>query len=87
MENRTPEQVLLVCNGINFIDLSGAEMLLKEQERLQRQGITLSYCGLKNTVKDELVSNRFLSKFGAERFYDSDKQALAALAPNLLVTQ
>jgi len=76
-------QILINCAGINFIDVAGAEMLLHETKRLKKAGGQLSFCNLKNTVRDELEANGYLKKLGEENFYATVDSALSALIPQL----
>lgn len=76
-------QILINCAGINFIDVTGAEMLLHEAKRLNTAGGQLSFCSLKNTVRDELEANGYLKKLGDENFYATVDSALNALIPRL----
>ena len=76
-------QILINCAGINFIDVTGAEMLLHETQRLKKSGGQLSFCNLKNTVRDELEANGYLKKLGEEHFYATVDSALSALIPQI----
>ncbi len=62
--------------GVNFIDLSGAEMLQQMRHKLEEKGCRLSICGLKNTVIDELESYGFVEKIGSSRLYPTIDAAL-----------
>ncbi|MEH6813835.1 MAG: SulP family inorganic anion transporter [Motiliproteus sp.] len=73
--------LLIHCPGINFIDLAGAEMFLQEAKWLKQSGGELSFCGMKNTVKDELQSIHYLEKLGPENFYLTPDDALKHLIP------
>lgn len=76
-------RVLLIGKGINFIDIAGAEMLIQEARRLELAGGQLMIASLKGTVIDELKSNGYLDKIGAERIFDSPKAALAKMIPKV----
>lgn len=76
-------RVLILCSGINFIDVSGAEMLIQESFRLNKEGARLSFCALKNTVKDELSSADYLEQLGVENFYTTVDAALSSLIVQL----
>ncbi|RTE67365.1 SulP family inorganic anion transporter [Amphritea opalescens] len=82
-ENHGRNHILINCTGINFIDYAGAEMLMKEARHLQAKGFTLSFCALKNTVKDELAALNFLAKLGEENFYATVDDALSTLVQRL----
>ena len=71
--------MILMCNGVNFIDVAGAEMLLQESVRMHKNGHFLHFCALKNTVKDELSANNYLEKLGDNNFYPTIDDALSKL--------
>ncbi len=77
------QHIVIICSGINYIDLAGAEMLASEVAVMAKQGKTLSFCALKNTVKDELASAGHIDRIGAERFHDSVDDALAVITAQL----
>jgi SulP family sulfate permease len=71
--------IVMVGKGINFIDMSGSEMLIQEAIRLNKTGRKLVLCSLKGTVLDELCSLGFLDRFGRDNIYDTPKLALSDL--------
>jgi SulP family sulfate permease len=77
--------LLILCSGVNFIDLAGAEMLAQESQKMENAGNRMSFCALKNTVKDELIEQRFFDMLGADNFYATVDDALEALVENTLV--
>jgi len=77
--------LLILCSGINFIDLAGVEMLAQESQKMENSGNRMSFCALKNTVKDELIEHRFFDKLGADKFYATVDDALEALVENTLI--
>jgi len=79
--------LILYCPAINFIDIAGADMLLHEGKRLKRLGGQLSFCGMKNTVKDELQAIGYLEKLGPESFYSMPDDVLNELIPQLNKTK
>ena len=83
LEARKENQLLLVCSGVNFIDISGAEMLINEALRIKQQGGSLSICALKNTVKDELELAGYINKLNNISFYDTIDDAFSYILPNL----
>ncbi|MCV6610912.1 MAG: SulP family inorganic anion transporter [Amphritea sp.] len=79
-----PEKhILVICSGVNYIDLAAAEMLATEVRRLDSHGKSLSFCALKNTVKDELQQAGHIDRIGTGRFYDSVDDALEAIQSEL----
>ena len=71
--------LLFQCSGVNFIDLAGAEMLAQETTRLEQSGVSVSYCSLKNTVKDELIETGYMELLHRDRFFNTVDEALQAL--------
>jgi len=76
-------RLLIIGKGINFIDVAGAELLIQEARRLQQQGGELMISSLKGLVLDELRSNGYLDRIGAERFFESPKDAISTAFPRL----
>lgn len=76
--------LLILCSGINFIDVAGAEMLSKEIKRLKSKDVYLRFCALKNTVKDELTAAGYLDALGPDLFYDTVDEALSDLVQQQL---
>ncbi len=81
--HNNPKHILLHCSGINFIDISGAEMLYQEALKLQKRGGRLSFCAMNNAVKKELERMYYLEKLGPENFYLTTDDALKELVPLL----
>ncbi len=78
IEQQPSCSVLLIAGkGINFIDVAGVEMLIQEQQRLKKQGITLAFCSLKGTVLDELDALGYLSHLDNRFIYPTAQAALA----------
>ncbi|SFI24279.1 sulfate permease, SulP family [Modicisalibacter xianhensis] len=77
------DYLLIVCSGINFIDMTGAEMMLQEIARLKAEGVKAKFCALKNTVKDELFASGYWEALGPDDFYSTPEEALAAITHDL----
>ncbi len=77
------KNVLVVCNGVNFIDLAGAEWLAIEAARWKEKGGTLYFSGLKRVSQDILISGGFKKNIGEELFYRSKKEAVVSIYKNL----
>lgn len=73
---------LLVGSGINFVDISGAELLSKEAERLQAEGGGLYFTHLKKPVRD-MMENGFKDKIGHDHFFNDYNEAIAGIYPKL----
>jgi SulP family sulfate permease len=71
--------ILIIGTGINFIDLSGEEMLLSEAHRLEKLGGGLYFADLKPNVYEFLGRAHFISDVGNSHFFDRKKYALRYL--------
>jgi len=68
--------ILIIGTGINFIDLSGEEMLASEAHRLEKLGGGLYFADLKPNVYEFLGRAHFISDVGNSHFFDRKKDAL-----------
>lgn len=81
--NGPEKNVLVICNGVNFIDLAGAEWLTIEAQKWKEKGGGLYFSGLKRISQDVLVNGGFKAQIGEERFFFSKKEAIKAVYENL----
>jgi SulP family sulfate permease len=75
--------ILIVCSGVNFIDLSGAEMLHHEAERLEELGGGLYFSDLKPKVYEKLSRMHFIRDLGNAHFFDEKADAIRTLQRRL----
>ena len=68
--------ILIVSSGINFVDLSGAEVLIAENRRLKSSGGGIYFVGLKSSVYEFLVATGFVKHIGHKHFFDTKTQAI-----------
>lgn len=71
--------ILIIGSRINFIDLSGAEMLVQEHRRLKKLGGGLYFCDLNAEVYEFAARTCFISNVGNHHFFDSKKEAISAI--------
>ena len=71
-----PRFMIIIGDGINQIDASGEEMIMLLAERLEKIGITLLFTGLKRQVLEVFQRTGLYARFGAQRFFRTDDQAL-----------
>ena len=65
--------VLLVCNAVNMIDVSGLEMLERINANLLAMGITLHFSEVKAPVMEQLEASDFLSTLRGDIFFTTDQ--------------
>jgi len=71
--------LLIMAYGVNFIDITGAEMLANEARR--RRGLQggLYLCGLKKQARDVLERGGYLKIIGPENIFHSEAEAVAKI--------
>jgi SulP family sulfate permease len=79
--------VLIVGCGINFIDVSGAELLTQEARRRRKLGGDLYLSGLKQQVRDLLERGGYLKELGEDHIFASERDALAGILQRLDLTR
>ncbi len=77
------KHILILATGINFIDLTGAEVLVTENNRLKTLGGGLYFVGLKASVYEFAAKTCFIKKIGNDHFFDSKKQAIREIYKRL----
>ncbi|MDH5511114.1 MAG: STAS domain-containing protein, partial [Nitrospinota bacterium] len=75
--------MMLVCSGINFLDVAGAETLEKEAVRYRSMGGALYLYGPKAQVQDILGKGGYMSSIGAENIFTSKRVALDSIIRKL----
>jgi SulP family sulfate permease len=75
-EEGQEKHVLILANGINFIDLTASEWLVEEAKRWKEKGGNLYISGLKDVAQDILIKGGFKDKIGQQQFFNSKKEAI-----------
>ncbi|MDP2371103.1 SulP family inorganic anion transporter [Rhodoferax sp.] len=75
--------LMLLAQGVNFIDLAGAQLLAREAQRRQGMGGGLFLVGAQATVREMLTRGGQLDEVGPERVIAHKGDALRALYPRL----
>jgi SulP family sulfate permease len=75
--------VLLIGSGINFVDVAGAELLVKEAKAQREHGGTLYVCNLKPACTELLKSGGFVAKIGPENVFSNKDAAIRAIYARL----
>ena len=71
--------ILIIGSGINFIDLSGVEMLEQEAHRLEEKGGGLYFVGLKPSVYQSISRTHIFEIIGNNHFFDNKADAIRTL--------
>ncbi|MGO4997947.1 SulP family inorganic anion transporter [Oceanisphaera sp. W20_SRM_FM3] len=69
-------RVLIVGNGMNFVDMVGAEMLLQEAKRRRAEGGDLYLCNVKGGVLRIINRNNILKQLGRDHIFHNKGQAI-----------
>lgn len=81
--NPRHKHVLIVASGINFVDLAGAEMLVREARRRRRIGGGLYFYRLKDAPRTLLEKGGYMAEISAENVFPVKTRAVAAIYPKL----
>ena len=81
--NPDQRHVLLVGSGVNFIDVTGCQLLFREESALTRAGRRLYLCSFKQTVVDTLRRGGCMEGLGRGTIFSSKPEALRAILANL----
>jgi SulP family sulfate permease len=82
-ENPERKYLLLLCGGINFLDVSGADALEREALRYQKMGGGLYYYGMKAPVREFLLKGGYMAVMNETNFFASKTSALATIIGKL----
>lgn len=85
IDGRNPrhKHVLVVADSINFADVAGAEMLMREARRRRRMGGGLYLVGLKERTYEALRAGAYLQEIGPENVFDDRASAIAHIRTQL----
>lgn len=81
--DRSGHHTLIICSGINFIDVTGAEMLVQHAQHLRKLGGDLYLCGVKREVRNTLERGPYMDRLGADHIFASKGEAIAEIAASL----
>ncbi len=78
-EKEGRKHIVVMSDGINFIDLAGAEMLCDEAERLEEEGGGLYFAGLKPAVYESFSETHAIKHIGNNHFFDDKPMVFKTL--------
>jgi SulP family sulfate permease len=81
LERKNPSlrYILVKCDGINYLDASGVEMLSSLISRFKSNGITLGFSGLKKQVHEVMDKTNLSATIGEDNIFASDQAAFDKL--------
>ena len=74
---------LLVCSGINFIDVAGCELLAQEAKLARDAGSSLYLCNVRIPVRAALERGGFDATIGRDRIFATKDEAIRAIYAQL----
>lgn len=78
--NPKQKYLLIICNGVSLIDISGAEMFLNLRKLLQRRGGDLYLSNLRQEARAYLVNSPYWEKLGsAKNVFNYSEEAVQTL--------
>lgn len=78
-----PKTLLIVGDGMNFIDMSGADLLVNEVKRWREAGGDIYFCKLKDQVSSFLERGDFLETIGKDHIFATKREAIAVIYDQL----
>ncbi len=81
IDHQQPEQkrVLIIGSGINFIDVAGADLLVREARRRRQMGGDLYLCSIKPGVCEILKKGEYVELIGRDHIFATKREALSAI--------
>jgi SulP family sulfate permease len=80
---RDARYLLVVGDGINYLDSSGEEMLHNLVSRLNESGVETIFSGLKKQILDVMRTTGLYQMIGDSNIFATEEQALAAISQRL----
>jgi SulP family sulfate permease len=83
VQNPDQKHLLIIGNGINFIDIAGAELLIREAERWRAAGGGLYLVKVKDEVCGLLKRGGYAERFGPQNIFANKAEAIATIVRRL----
>ncbi|MBN3563143.1 SulP family inorganic anion transporter [Aliamphritea spongicola] len=77
------ERILIICLGINFIDMSGVDLLVSLDGKLKAKGGGLYFFGMKPGVMENAAKLGLVDDIGEDRFFANKSSAISSIFPEL----
>ena len=77
------KHLLLLCKGVNYVDLAGGEVLAAEALRRRDAGGGLYLHGLRPPIRQRLVRTGHLAAIGGKNVFDTKYRAISTLFEGL----
>lgn len=77
------KNILIIGNGINFIDLAGAELLANQAKKIKAKGGGFYLCGLKKKVREVLNSGGYDDTVGKDNIFINKESAISEIYKRL----
>ncbi len=71
-ENPELKHVVIICSAVNFIDVSGLEVLISLNEKLGEVGVSLHLSEVKGPVMDALKKSDYYENMSGQIFFTTD---------------
>lgn len=77
------KHLLIMMNGVNYVDLDGAEWLAQEAIWWKKRGGGLYFIRLKIIAQDIMTAGGYMEEIGRENFFNSKTDAIAEIYKRL----
>ena len=81
-EQPRPDALVLVCDAMSDIDLTGIDALRDLIAEVHGRGVELRMCRVKGPVHDALLESHVVDLVGPQHFYDSVRAAKKGIKPD-----
>jgi SulP family sulfate permease len=82
-QNPRQKHLLIAASGINIVDISGSEMLVREARRRRALGGGLYFHFMKDAVRDFLARGGYLREIGESNLFTLRDDVLGSIYPRL----
>jgi len=83
LKEKDIKNVLLLAQGVNFIDVSGADFLVNQANSFKKLGGNLYITGLKKNARKMFAKSDYAIKFGEENIFIHKNDAIAEIYSRL----